>query len=184
MCRSFPTTKDDLLPSSIPLDFSTMWGMPNYRRAWIKGGCFFFTASLADRASSLLVDRVEVLGNAFRLAQTARPFRVDAIVVLPDHLHCIWTLPPGDSDFATRWAHIKAEFSRNVPRGERRRESRIAKRERGIWQRRYWEHLIRDERDFAQHVDYVHINPVKHGFVERACDWRWSSIHRHIRSPP
>ena len=156
--------------------------MPNYRRAWIEGGCYFFTVELAERSSSLLVDRVEALRDSVREAIHARPFRIDAFVILPDHLHCIWTLPIGDADFATRWEHIKATFSRRVPVGERRRDSRVAKRERGIWQRRYWEHVIRNELDFSRHVDYVHINPVKHGLVERACDWPWSSIHRYIRT--
>jgi putative transposase len=111
--------------------------------------------------------------------RAARPFRTDAIVVLPDHLHCLWTLPAGDDDFPVRWAQIKAGFSRRIVRGERRRASRLNKRERGIWQRRYWEHLIRDDDDLRHHVDYIHFNPVKHGHVRHAVDWPYSSFHRY-----
>lgn len=102
-------------------------------------------------------------------------------MILPDHLHCIWTMPDGDADFGTRWSLIKAGFSRGIAGGELRRESRIKRGERGIWQRRFWEHLIRDEDDFRNHVDYIHINPVKHGHVRRAIDWPHSSIHRFVR---
>ena len=103
------------------------------------------------------------------------------MVVLPDHLHAIWTLPWDDADFPLRWRLIKTWFSRNLPLGEHRRASRVDKGERGIWQRRYWEHLIRDEIDFARHVDYIHWNPVKHGFVARAKDWPYSTFHRFVR---
>jgi putative transposase len=103
------------------------------------------------------------------------------MIVLPDHLHAVWTLPAGDADFANRWMLIKAGFSRQIVPTERRSPSRAAKGERGIWQRRYWEHLIRDEGDFARHVDYIHFNPVKHGLATRAAEWKHSSIHRHIR---
>ena len=102
------------------------------------------------------------------------------MVVLPDHLHCLWTLPEHDADYSTRWSLIKGAFSRGIEAGERRRPSRIGRRERGIWQRRFWEHAIRDEQDFNNHVAYIHINPVKHGHVRRAADWPHSSIHRHI----
>lgn len=102
------------------------------------------------------------------------------MVILPDHLHTIWTMPPDDADYALRWRLIKTRFSRGLPKTESRSDSRIAKGERGIWQRRYWEHQIRDEDDLQCHVDYIHINPVKHGYVERAADWPHSSIHRYI----
>ena len=102
-------------------------------------------------------------------------------MVLPDHLHAIWTLPEGDADFATRWQLIKAAFSRALPAGEQISESRARKAERGIWQRRYWEHTLRDEQDFVRHTDYVHFNPVKHGLVYRAKDWPYSSFHRMVR---
>lgn len=113
--------------------------------------------------------------------QQKHPFVVEAVVILPDHLHAVWTLPPEDNDFATRWMLIKAAFSRQLPKGERINSSRAKKGERGIWQRRYWEHLLRDDNDFARHIDYSHYNPVKHGYAIRPVDWPYSSIHRFIR---
>lgn len=142
--------------------------MTGYRRNFVPGGSFFFTVNLAERRLSLLTDHVEILRAAFRETRRRHPFTMDAIVVLPDHLHAIWTLPEGDADFATRWRLIKSAFSRGVERGERISSSRAARGERGIWQRRYWEHTIRDEGDFVRHVDYVHINPVKHGRAKRS----------------
>jgi putative transposase len=115
-----------------------------------------------------------------RTVKSRHPFHIDALVVLPDHLHAIWTLPEGDADYPKRWALIKAAFSRHLPKDERRNPSRIAKDERGIWQRRYWEHLIRDDRDYARHVDYIHYNPVKHAYVTRVADWPHSTFHRHV----
>jgi putative transposase len=145
--------------------------MTAYRRNFVPGGCFFFTINLAERKLSLLADHVELLRAAFRETRQRHPFTIDAIVVLPDHLHTVWTLPEGDADFATRWQLIKSAFSRRLARSEQISRSRSAKGERGIWQRRYWEHTIRDEIDFARHVDYVHINPVKHRLVDQI---RWS----------
>jgi putative transposase len=135
--------------------------MTAYRRNFIPGGCFFFTINLADRRLRLLTEYVESLRSAFRETRQRHPFTVDAMVVLPDHLHAVWTMPEGDRDFATRWRLIKSTFSRKFAAGEAVSASRAAKRERGIWQRRYWEHTIRDEDDFVRHIDYVHINPVK-----------------------
>jgi putative transposase len=155
--------------------------MPNYRRVWIPGGTYFFTVAIANRQSKLLVDRIANLRAAFRTALSARPFTIDAIVVLPDHVHAVWTLPADDENYAIRWSHIKAEFSRSLPAGERACASRARKRERGIWQRRYWARAIVNGKDFAAHVDYVHINPVKHGLVARSSDWPWSSLHRFVR---
>lgn len=152
-----------------------------YRRANTAGGTYFFTVNLADRSSTLLVDAVDVLRDVVRLVQQRHPFHIDATVVLPDHLHAIWTLPEGDAGFPQRWALIKAGFSRKLPKGEQRSASRERKGERGIWQRRYWEHQIRDDKDFARHVDYIHVNPVKHGLVARPVDWPCSSIHRYVR---
>ena len=106
---------------------------------------------------------------------------MDAIVILPDHLHAIWTMPPGDADFATHWRLIKATFSRAIEPGERRSASRSAKGERGLWQRRYWEHTLRDDSDFERHCDYIHFNPVKHGHVRAASDWPYSSLYRFMR---
>jgi putative transposase len=141
--------------------------MTAYRRNFVPGGSFFFTVNLADRRLSLLTAHVELLREAFRETRQRRPFTIDAIVVLPDHIHGVWTMPDGDADFATRWRLIKSMFSRSLPHSEPVSASRAAKGERGIWQRRYWEHTIRDEDDFARHVDYVHINPLKHGLVRR-----------------
>lgn len=151
-----------------------------YRRTDVMGGSYFFTVNLAERGGRLLVEHVDVLRAAVSNVKRRHPFHIDAFVVMPDHLHAIWTLPSGDADFASRWMLIKAGFSRHIAHGERRNASRLAKGERGIWQRRYWEHLIRDNSDYERHVDYVHYNPVKHGFAIRAADWPYSSIHRYI----
>jgi len=136
---------------------------------------------LADHRLRLLTEQIEQLLAAFRYAQERHSFAVDATVVLPDHLHSIWTLPEGDADFALRWRLIKSTFSRALPRGEETSTSRFRRGERGIWQRRYWEHTIRDEKDFARHVDYIHFNPVKHGHVSRVCEWPFSSFHKMVR---
>ena len=109
-----------------------------------------------------------------------RPFRLDVWVVLPDHLHCIWTLPEGDSDFSTLWNLLKSQFSRSVEKGERISVSRTKRRERGLWQRRFWEHLIRDQDDFNRHVDYIHWNPAKHALVDRVVEWRYSSFQEYV----
>jgi len=156
--------------------------MTEYRRPRIPGATWFFTVNLAQRRDNrLLVDHIERLRNAIRSVKTSHPFTIDAIVVLPDHLHCIWTLPEGDSGYAKRWALIKAGFSRATGHGERRSESRMKRGERGIWQRRFWEHMIRDELDFRRHVDYIHWNPVKHGWSRRVADWPHSSFHSYVR---
>ena len=154
--------------------------MPNYRRIRVPGGTYSFTVAIAERQTTVLVDHVDALRNAFQVVRKARPFRLDAIVVLPDHLHCMWTLPPGDTAFPVRWSQIKATFSRSIPAGESRLSSRIAKRERGLWQRRYWEHLVRDEGDFQRCLDYIHYNPIKHGHVARAMDWPHSSFRQWV----
>jgi putative transposase len=156
--------------------------MPNYRRVWVPGGTYFFTVNLLERRHTLLVDRVDALRVAFGVARSSRPFEVIAMVVLPDHLHCVWQLPPGDDDHATRWRQIKTAFVKQIPRGERRSLRRQIKAERGVWQHRYWEHLIRDERDLRNHVDYIHFNPVKHGHCLKARDWPYSSFHRFVRN--
>ena len=155
--------------------------MSIYRRARVPGASYFFTVNLEDRSSPLLIERVDALRQAFLLTRRELPFLIDAIVILPDHLHCIWTLPDSDDDFPSRWQRIKGRFSRACPDGETISTSRGRKRERGIWQRRYWEHLLRDERDFAGHVDYIHYNPVKHGYADRVLDWTHSSFHRYVR---
>jgi putative transposase len=156
--------------------------MSRYRRAKIKGGTFFFTITLADRSSDLLVRHIDRLRNAYRIVQEKRPFETVAICVLPDHLHAIWSLPTNDDDYATRWNLIKASFSRGLPATSSRSSSKIARREKGLWQRRYWEHFIRDDDDLARHIDYTHFNPVKHGLVTRVADWPHSSFHKSVAS--
>jgi len=151
-----------------------------YRRADVAGATYFFTVNLAERHRTLLTDHIDTLRTAMRDVKQWHPFHIDALVILPDHLHCVWTLPERDADYPLRWALIKAGFSRRIPKTERRNVSRADKGERGIWQRRYWEHMIRGEGDYARHVDYIHYNPVKHGYVPRAADWPYSSIHRYI----
>jgi len=153
----------------------------NYRRNHVAGGSYFFTVNLADRQPQLLTDSIELLRAVFRNVRQRHPFTIDSIVVLPDHLHAIWTLPEGDGDFSLRWALIKAGFSRGLPANKPVAASHRRKREREIWQRRFWEHTLRDEDDLARHVDYVHFNPVKHGHVARVTDWPFSSFHRMVR---
>jgi putative transposase len=155
--------------------------MTNYRRNFIAAGSFFFTVNLAERRLRLLTEHIDELRSALRQTRQNHPFTIDAIVVLPDHLHAVWTLPEGDADFAKRWRLIKSAFSRSLATRERISDSRAAKGERGIWQRRYWEHTIRDENDFSRHLDYIHINPVKHGLVSRVRDWPYSSFHRLVK---
>jgi putative transposase len=152
-----------------------------YRRSDIKGGTYFFTVNLAERNKTLLVDGFEILREVINTVKKQHPFILDAMVVLPEHLHAIFTLPPDDKDFTTRWMLIKSGFSRQLPQQEQINKSRKRKGERNIWQRRYWEHLICDENDFEKHVDYIHFNPVKHGHVKMAVDWPYSTIHEYIR---
>ncbi|MDP2408978.1 MAG: transposase [Pseudolabrys sp.] len=154
--------------------------MSRYRRAKLEGGTFFFTVTLADRSSALLIAEIDRLREVYRSVQKRRPFETVAICVLPDHLHAIWSLPPSDTDFATRWNLIKGGFSRGLPTIPNS-SSKIAKREKGIWQRRYWEHVIRNDADLHNHIDYIHYNPVRHGLVARACDWPHSSFHLYVR---
>jgi putative transposase len=155
--------------------------MTDYRRAFIAGGTYFFTVNLEDRRSRLLTEHMGLLRAAFRYTRKRHPFVFEAVVVLPDHLHAVWTLPEGDVDFPLRWQLIKATFSRELPSGEFVSRSRARKGERGIWRRRYWEHAVRDQDDFDRHLDYIHFNPVKHGYVPRVRDWPYSSFHRMVR---
>ncbi|MFN0316941.1 MAG: REP-associated tyrosine transposase [Burkholderiales bacterium] len=151
-----------------------------YRRSDTLGGTYFFTVNLADRRSDALVRHINELRAVMAHVRDAHPFSVVAMVALPEHLHAILRLPPGDADYSLRWSLIKAGFSRRLKKVEAISASREAKRERGIWQRRYWEHQIRDETDMARHVDYIHYNPVKHGWVKRPIDWRHSTLHAYI----
>lgn len=155
--------------------------MRTYIRARITGGVYFFTVNLAERRDNdLLVRRIAELRDAFRRTRQDHPFAIEAIVILPEHLHCLWRLPMSNDDFPTRWRLIKARFSRCIAPEERISQSRRRKGERGLWQRRYWEHVIRDEQDYRCHLDYIHFNPVKHGYVQAARDWPYSSFHRWV----
>ena len=148
--------------------------MRNYRRLLVPGACWFFTVNLLDRSSCLLVERADDSNRIVWKVQQQRPFHIDAWVVLPEHLHAIWTLPPDDCDFPARWRDIKIAFSKLIPKGNERR----------VWQRGYWEHLIHDERDYNHLVDYCWFNPVKHKLVARVEDWPHSSFHRDNADRP
>jgi len=156
--------------------------MPNYRRACVPGGCWFFTVNLLDRRSRLLTENIDALRDATARTRQRFPFHIDAFVVLPDHLHAVWTLPPGDANFSVRWRWIKIRFARSLSKQERLSPVRRARGERGIWQRRFWEHLVRDEADYARHIEYCYINPLKHAHVTRVRDWPHSSFHRDVRA--
>ena len=151
-----------------------------YRRNFVPGGAFFVTVTLADRRASWLTSNIAALREAFRTAMSERPFDIDAIVVLPEHLHAILTLQSGDADFPHRWRRIKTVFTKRLLQTGAQlpvqdNTGRI------LWQRRYWEHTIRDDADYARHIDYIHFNPVKHGLVANPSDWPHSSLHRFIR---
>ncbi|MCC6716424.1 MAG: transposase [Acetobacteraceae bacterium] len=154
--------------------------MPNYRRHRVPGGTYFFTVNLRDRRSDHLVTHIAALRAAIRTTRTRAPFHIDAWVVLPDHMHCLWTLPEGDADYPSRWQAIKKAFSRAIPAFEPRTPTMRARGERGIRQLRYWEHTIRDDRDHAAHMDYIHFNPVKHALVAHPADWPHSTFHRCV----
>ena len=156
--------------------------MPNFRRTWLPGGTYFFTVNLLQRHDNdLLIKHIDALRDVVNDVKTRFPFKIHAWVVLPEHLHCIWELPPGDADFATRWRLIKMNFSKALPKEEYLNDARQRRGERGIWQRRYWEHVIRDEADYCAHMDYVHINPLKHGYVTHVRDWPYSTFHRLVQ---
>lgn len=154
--------------------------MPNYRRNRLPGGVYFFTVNLLERKNDLLIQYIDELREATRHVRRSNPFHIDAWVVLPEHMHCIWTLPEGDADYSSRWKAIKIRFAKQVPKTEQPSQLRLRKGERGVWQRRFWEHTIRNEKDYGTHMDYVHINPVKHGLVERVRDWPFSTFHRYV----
>lgn len=154
--------------------------MPDYRRNRVPGGTNFFTVNFLERGSRLLTDNVNELRAAVAKVRNSRPFHIEGWVVLPEHMHCIWTLPEGDSEYVARWTAIKIAFSKSMPRTERRSAVRVAKGKREIWQRRYWEHSIRGDRDYAAHMEYIHFNPVKHGHVTQVQDWPYSSSHRLV----
>lgn len=154
--------------------------MVRYRRNLVAGGTYFFTATLVDRRSTALVDHIDALRVAIRVTRQAHSFTIDAVVVLPDHLHIVMTLPAGDADYPNRWRLIKRRFTDAITKAGAP-IARHGNGERALWQRRFWEHTIRDDRDFERHVDYIHFNPVKHGAVARVRDWPHSSFHRYVR---
>ncbi|QEH31907.1 Transposase IS200 like protein [Aquisphaera giovannonii] len=159
--------------------------MPNYRRFRVPGATVFFTLVTHERRGFLADELARrCLREAIREVQKRHPFEVFAIVLLPDHVHAIWILPPGESDFSARWRYVKGQFSRSylADGGEEGTlsPSRVKRNERGVWQRRFFEHTILDERDLEAHADYVHYNPVKHGCVARPADWPYSSFHRWV----
>jgi putative transposase len=155
--------------------------MVRYRRNFVPGGTFFFTLTLDDRRSSVLVEHVALLRVAFRRTRSEFPFSIDAIVILPDHLHTILTLPPSDPDFSNRLRRIKGRFTRGVVAAGVA-VSRDHRGEYSLWQKRFWEHTIRDDRDFERCVDYIHYNPVKHRVVSTPSEWPHSTLHRYIRT--
>ena len=160
-----------------------MEAMPDYRRTWVRGGTYFFTVNLLERRrNDLLVRHIDTLRTAVRVTRRDHPFSIHGWMVLPDHLHCILELPAGDDDFALRWQVIKRRFSLAIPGTEYRSTVRQRRRERGIWQRRYWEHLLRDDEDYRRHMDYLHYNPVKHGWAKQVADWPYSTFHHHVKS--
>lgn len=149
--------------------------MPNYRRNRGPGGSFFFTVNLADRRSDLLVREIAALRGCIRAVRTRMPFQIDAWVVLPDHMHCVWTLPENDGDFSSRWRAIHTRFTKALKKAEG-----FGASESEIWQPRFWEHTIRDDRDYRAHIDYVHFNPVKHGLVPHPAAWALSTFRRQV----
>ena len=153
-----------------------------YRRVFRPGSTYFFTLNLKDRASNLLVEKIHILRIAMSQIKKRYPFEINGIVILPEHLHMMISLPERDSDYPLRIRLIKSIFSRQLPCSESISIARQRKKERGIWQRRYWEHCIRDEKDYERHLNYIHYNPVKHGYVKKVSDWHYSSIHRYIEA--
>ncbi|MDE2421624.1 MAG: transposase [Gammaproteobacteria bacterium] len=155
--------------------------MRQYIRDRTAGATYFFTINLLNRQSNLLVEHITALRAAYNSTQKSMPFTLHAMVVLPDHLHMLLTLPENDVNYPQRISQMKSRFSRALPEIENINESRQHKGERGIWQRRYWEHRIRDELDYQRHMDYIHYNPVKHGYVNAAKDWSYSTFHQCVR---
>lgn len=173
------TTHTSLRNNALPVYFDNP--MPNYRRAWRAGGTYFFTLTLRHRhGNDLLIRHIESLRHAVRIVRQKYPFKIHAWVVLPDHLHAVLELPPADSAFDLRWGLIKANFTRQLPKDERGSFARVSRGERTVWQQRFWEHRIRDEIDLERHIDYAHLNPVKHGLVDHPADWPYSTFHRYV----
>ncbi len=160
--------------------------MSEYHRLYVPGGTYFFTVVTSERSPIFREpDAISLLSRSMRRIRANYPFATLAMIVLPDHLHCVWSLPPGDSDFSLRWRRIKSEFTAAwAATGQvssRRSPSQASRGERGLWQRRFWEHLIRDENDLERHFDYIHFNAVRHGYVRHPSEWPWSTFSRHVR---
>ena len=150
--------------------------MSNYRRLLVNGGTYFFTVVTYKRQLLLCEEHaLSRLKAAFRYVMKTHPYRMDGLVVLPDHVHCVWTLPENDDDFSVRWHRLKRHFSIGIDGSTNHR------RGKHIWQNRFWEHLIRDEKNLHHCLDYMHYNPVKHGYVAKPSDWKYSTFLQHVK---
>ncbi|MEM1299209.1 MAG: transposase [Pseudomonadota bacterium] len=156
--------------------------MPNYRRRYCPGGTFFFSVMLAQQSGLNLLEHLHLLRISYSETLAENPFHTNAIVILPDHLHAVWTLPEGDADYSLRWRKIKGRFTRMIKHSGRLSDSALRRGERGIWQRRFWERHLTSETELRKHLAYCWSDPVRHGLVERAVDWTSSSLHREIRA--
>jgi len=159
--------------------------MPQYRRWCVPNSYYFFTLVTYKRQPIFQNDDViHLLKDSIKPVKAKYPFQLESIVILPDHIHCIWKLPENETDFSKRWQLIKMRFSREYNKRynttSSTTKSRIKKREASVWQRRFWEHWIRDEKDLQRHTDYIHYNPVKHGYVKNPKDWKRSSFHKFV----
>lgn len=154
--------------------------MVNYRRNYVAGGCYFFTVTLRSRKATTLTDNMHLLRQAFREELNKRPFVINGIVVLPEHLHTVWTLPENDADYSGRWQAIKGSFTKALSK-EGKAGTKNKRGEYDVWQKRFWEHTLRNETDYLRHLDYIHYNPVKHGLVQYVADWPYSSFHQFVR---
>jgi putative transposase len=156
--------------------------MPNYRRLRVPGATYFFTVNLAQEGATALTDHIDLLRKAYRAAAAELPIDCRAMVILPDHIHAVWTLPPGDADFSRRWQKIKAQFTFATGLRGMQSRSMMEKREAGLWQRRFWEHMVRDPAEEERAIAHCLSDPVRHGYVEQAADWPFSTIHRDLRA--
>jgi putative transposase len=155
----------------------------NYIRNYTAGACYFLTLNLEQRINNpVLIDNINLLRSAFKQVKKKHPFKINAIVVLPDHIHLLITLPEASSDYTNIIRTLKAYFSKHLAKAEYISDVRSKRNERGIWQRRFWEHTIKDQRDFNNHMDYIHWNPVKHGYVNKVKDWPHSSFHQCVEN--
>lgn len=156
--------------------------MPNYRRMRVPGATYFFTVNLAVLGATALTDHIDLLREAYRATAVEHPIGCKAMVILPDHLHAVWTLPAGDADFSRRWQKIKARFTFATGLRGPQSRSMAGKREAGLWQRRFWEHMIRNPDEEERAIAHCHSDPVRHGYAELASDWPFSTLHRDLRA--